>query len=158
MQCIFNRYWLLRSRTEIPPFFFFLLFFKSCHHCFSFSLGHQSQSSSSPGSAQSSSSSSGSSGLPSSLSCTSYILKQTPQVLHMFTLRLSNNAVHLKSIFNVPCATFIRRVSWRFCIIILHSWLAFLGGCKLLFAIYDIFSFELFWFIIIIFIAIFYVN
>ncbi|MCJ8745019.1 hypothetical protein PDJAM_G00125450 [Pangasius djambal] len=42
------------------------------------SAGHQSQSSSS-GSAQSSSSSSGSSSLPTSLSCTSYILKQTPQ-------------------------------------------------------------------------------
>ncbi|KAK2868514.1 hypothetical protein Q7C36_000385 [Tachysurus vachellii] len=42
------------------------------------SAGHQSQSSSS-GSAQSSGSSSGSSSLPTSLSCTSYILKQTPQ-------------------------------------------------------------------------------
>ncbi|XP_053342391.1 YEATS domain-containing protein 2 isoform X1 [Clarias gariepinus] len=41
------------------------------------SAGHQSQSSS--GSAQSSGSSSGSSSLPTSLSCTSYILKQTPQ-------------------------------------------------------------------------------
>lgn len=55
---------------------------------FAFSLGHQSQSSSS-GSAQSSSSSSGSSSLPTSLSCTSYILKQTPQVTHTSTLTLS---------------------------------------------------------------------
>lgn len=83
---------------------------------FSFSLGHQSQSSSS-GSAQSSSSSSGS----TSLSCTSYILKQTPQVTHTSILGLSEHTAQFKcysGALNIcvylnekfPCSTFIRHV------------------------------------------------
>lgn len=53
---------------------------------FSLCVGQQSQSSGSGGS-QSSSGSSGSSSLPSNLSYTSYILKQTPQVtIHCYTL------------------------------------------------------------------------